>query len=159
MLERILPRSFDNSYRGYGLAVWLMIPIVALRLATGLPSLFMGQLVAQGAHHVPIGAFPPQAVELLGLLFARSGLAMVVLALFCTLVLVRYRAMIPLTYVLLLLDHGGRAFLLVKEATVTGASSATVVGFVLFSLTVIGLILSLLGGSGGASALRGRAQR
>jgi hypothetical protein len=52
--------------------------------------------------------------------------------------------MIPVTFVLILVEHAGRAFLFLKESAITGISSALVVNFVLLFLTVLGLFLSLL---------------
>ena len=147
MLERILPRIIDNSYSGHRLAIWIIIPIILMKLVMGLSSVFIGQITVQNAHKVALGAFPPEAAKLLVLLLARSGLSTVVVALFCTLALVRYRAMIPVTYVLILLEHSGRAFLLAKESAITGASSATTANFVLLFLTVVGLVASLYGSS------------
>jgi hypothetical protein len=36
MLSRILPRQFDNAYRGYRLALWLFVPIVLINMIMGL---------------------------------------------------------------------------------------------------------------------------
>jgi len=145
MLNRILPRTADNSYDGHGLAIWCMAPIVVIKAIVGLTSMFGGSLVAQGAHQVPMAAFSAEAMQLFLLLLARSALATLVLTLFCVLVLIRYRAMIPLTYVLLLLQHAGNVILLFKESVITGTSSATVVNVALLLLTVVGLVSSLHG--------------
>jgi len=153
MLNRILPPNIDNFYSGHKLAIWCMIPIVFIKVVMGLTSLFGGYVVAQTAHKVALGTMPPEAAQLLVLLLARSGLSTFIVALFCMLALVRYRAMIPLTYVLILLEHTGRAFLLLKESKVTGVSSATNANIVLLALTVVGLLASLLGGSASAARI------
>ena len=150
MLGRILPQTIDNAYRGHELAIWLLIAILILKAATGLTSLFAGRVVALGAHRVPIGGFPPNAARLLVLVLARLALATLLLTLFGVLVLIRYRAMIPVTYILLLLQHMGGEILLLKESKITGMSSATVVNTLLLFLSIVGLIASLYGGSDGA---------
>ena len=122
-----------------------MAPIVVIKAIVGLTSMFGGSLVAQGAHQVPMAAFSAEAMQLFLLLLARSALATLVLTLFCVLVLIRYRAMIPLTYVLLLLQHAGNVILLFKESVITGTSSATVVNVALLLLTAVGLVSSLHG--------------
>jgi len=109
--------------------------------------MLVGQLVAHGAHKFPVSSFPAEAVQLIGLTFARSGLTNLVLTLLCVLVLIRYRAMIPLTYVLLLIQHTGVAIVQLKEAAITGVSSATAVSLVLLFFTAVGLFLSLYGSS------------
>jgi len=144
MLERILPPTIDNSYSGHTLAIWCMILIVAIKTVMGLTSIFATRVAAVNAHKVPLGSFPPAAVELLSSAIARAGLSTLVVALFCALVLARYRAMIPAAYVLLLVENAGRAFLFLRESAITGVSSALIVNFAVLFLTVLGLVLSLL---------------
>jgi len=147
MLGRILPLNIDNTYRGPKLTVWLLIPIIVIKAVIGLTSMFGGLSVLQGAHNVSAGAFPPEAAQLLVLILARSGLATLVITLLCVVVMIRYRALIPATYVLLLLQHTGNSILLLRESVIMGVSRATVVGLVLLFLTVVGLFASLLGGA------------
>jgi hypothetical protein len=106
--------------------------------------------VAQGAHNINVAGLPTEAVQLMVLLLARSALATLVFILLFVLVLIRYRAMIPVTYVLLLIQHTGSAIIQLRESVITGTSKATVVSFVLLFLVVAGLFASLRGGANGA---------
>jgi hypothetical protein len=124
MLERILPRSIDNCYSGHNLAIWCMIAIVFLKTVMGLTSTFAPRLAAENAHKIPLGAFSPMAAQFLLSALARAGLSTLVVAPFCLLVL-----MISLTYVLILVEHVGRAFLFLSESAITGISSALIVNF------------------------------
>lgn len=144
MLERILPVTVDNTYSGHILAIWCMIVIVFLKTGMALTAIFATRLAAENAHKVPLGAFSPTATQFLLSALARAGLSTLVVALFCLLVLIRYRAMIPVTYVLILAEQTGRAFLFLRESAITGISSALVVNLVLLFLTVLGLFFSLL---------------
>ena len=121
-----------------------MIVIVFLKAGMGLTSIFASRLAAQNAHRVPLDAFSPIAAQFLFSALARAGISTLVVALFCLLVLIRYRALIPVTYILILVEHAGRAFLFLRESAITGVSSALIVNFVLLLLTVLGLCLSLL---------------
>ena len=159
MQNKILPRNIDNSYHGHKLAIWLLILIIAVKTATSVTSMFAGQLTAQGAHNVPLAAFPPETAQLLVLLLARSGLSTFIITLFCLLVVIRYRGMIPATYFLLLLEHLGKIVLSLKESAVTGTSRATVVNLVLLALTAVGLVASLLGKSEPKGALPSSSNR
>ena len=147
MFKRVLPGTIDNSYSGHKLGIWLMALIIVMKLGMGFPSMFIGSVTAQNAHKLNLDAFAPEASQILVLLLARSGLSTVVLALFCLLVLIRYRAMIPVTYVLILVEHAGRAFLLLKESAITGTSSASIVSYALLFFTVVGLAAALYGSS------------
>jgi hypothetical protein len=60
------------------------------------------------------------------------------------LALVRYRAMIPLMYVLLLVEYLAKKWiLLVKPIVRTGTSPSAYVNLVLIALLIAGLVLSL----------------
>ena len=117
--------------------------IVLIKTAMGLTSIFASRLAAQNAHKVPLGTFSPIATQLLLSALARAGLSTFVVALFCALVLVRYRSLIPATYVLLLIEHTGRTLLFMRESAITGTSSALIVNLVLVALTILGLVSCL----------------
>jgi hypothetical protein len=58
--------------------------------------------------------------------------------------LIRYRAMIPLMYVLLLLEFLAKKWILLVNPIVrTGTSPSTYVNLVLIALLIAGLVLSL----------------
>lgn len=118
--------------------------IVFIKVVMGLTSIFAGRVAAQNAHKVSLGSSSPMATQLLLSAIARAGLSTLVVAVFCALVLIRYRAMIPVTYLVILVEHSGRAFLFLRESAITGISSALVVNFVLLFLTLVGLVSSLL---------------
>jgi len=52
MLSRIFPAQIDNNYRGYRLAIWLLVPIVLLRGLIGFNSIFFSRTVATSAEQL-----------------------------------------------------------------------------------------------------------
>ncbi|MEK7710720.1 MAG: hypothetical protein AAB341_02395, partial [Planctomycetota bacterium] len=77
-------------------------------------------------------------------LFAIWGLAQLVICLLCILVLVRYRAMIPFMFALLLLEHLSRKLILhFLPIAKTGTPPGSAVNLVLLALMIVGLSLSL----------------
>lgn len=36
MFNRLFPKQIDNSYQGYALAIWLLVPLVLVKLLMGL---------------------------------------------------------------------------------------------------------------------------
>ncbi|HEY5008676.1 MAG TPA: hypothetical protein VII42_11770, partial [Caulobacteraceae bacterium] len=82
-------------------------------------------------------------------LFALLGLFQLLLGLQGAVVLVRYRAMIPLMYLLLLAQQlGSRAVALARPMAESGASGAhlgSAIVLAVLAMTVVGLVLSLLG--------------
>ena len=47
MLNRILPRPIDGTYRGHPAAVWLLVTVVILKTGIALGAIFNGRAAAQ----------------------------------------------------------------------------------------------------------------
>ena len=146
VLNRILPERMDNRYRGHRLAVWLFVPITAQRLAMSLTHLFKADGGAQSISTMPLDTYSPSAVQNVVGLFARMGLDQLVLGLLFVIVLLRYRAMIPLMYVLVVAHYlASKGVSYMKPLYLAGTSSASAPALVIALLAFSGLALSLLG--------------
>jgi hypothetical protein len=144
MLDRILPARIDNTYRGHPLAIWLLIPVVIVKTGIALGTLFNGRGAAQSADGIPLDSFGAAGAAAVVALFALWGLSQLVFSVLGVLALTRYRAMIPFVFVLLLLEHLARRWiLLVKPIVRTGTPPGTYINLVLVVLMVVGLALSL----------------
>ena len=145
MLDQLLPRSFDNTYRGHKLALWLFGLLILLKVLMGVNSIFNAYMVASSADGIPLDTFPPAAAQTITSLFALLGISNVVICLFSLLVLARYRAMVPLMFALLLLElMGKRMFLYVEPIFRTGTPPSFYLNLVLLGVMSLGLVLSLL---------------
>ena len=144
MLDRILPRRLDNDYRGRRLALWLFVPVVVMKTGIALATIFNGRMAAQSADGLPLARFGAAGAEAVVALFALWGVAQLVIMVFGVLAITRYRAMVPLMYVLLLLDWLGRkAVVLAMPIARTGAGPGQYVNLALLALTIVGLALSV----------------
>lgn len=144
MIERILPRSLDNEYRGHPLALWLFLTVMIVKTGIALGTLFNGRGAAQSADGIPLDSFGAAGAQAVVALFALWGLAQLVLSVFGLLALTRYRAMIPLMFVLLLLEHLARRWvLLVRPIATSGTPPGLYINLVLLTLMIVGLALSL----------------
>jgi hypothetical protein len=143
-LNRIFPQRFDNTYRGHPLAVWFFIPVVVLKTGIALATIFNGRAAAQSADGIPLDSFGAGGAEAVVALFAIWGLAQLVFSVLGVLALSRYRAMIPFLFVLLLLEHLARRWiLLVKPIARTGTPPGIYINLVILVLMIVGLVLSL----------------
>jgi hypothetical protein len=143
-LHQILPQRIDNTYRGHTLAVWFFIPVVVLKTGIALSAIFNGHTAAQSADGIPLDSYGAGGAEAVVALFAIWGLAQLVFSVLGVLALTRYRAMIPLLFVLLLIEHLARKWiLLVKPIARTGTPPGTYVNLVILVLTIVGLALAL----------------
>jgi hypothetical protein len=126
-----------------------------MKAALGMYAIFDGYYVLKSVDDVPLDTFTSGGAETVVSLFGLWGLSQLLFGVLLVLVLIRYRAMIPLMYVLLLVEYlSKKATLLMNPIVTTKASSAvsaafflvaTPAGLVLVCLVIAGLVFSLLG--------------
>jgi len=144
MLYRIFPEHIDNHYRGHTFALWLFYPLTIMNVVIALVAIFSRDGGAQSADGIPLDTFVSGGAEAVIGVVAFLGLSKLLLGLLFILALFRYRAMIPLMYVLIVLDHlGHKGIGLMKPIVRIGTPSGSFVSMVLFALSIFGLVLSL----------------
>lgn len=146
MLNRIFPERIDNHYRGHKLALWFFVPITFMKVAISLVHIFFEDGGAQSISTIPLDTYTSGAAENLIAIFSRMGLDQLLLGLLFVVVLFRYRAMIPLMYVLIIVGYIAReGIVYMKPLVLTGTSGASTPALVLTVLSISGLVLSLRG--------------
>jgi hypothetical protein len=144
MLDQILPRTVDNTYRGRKAALWLFAVIVLMKTVMSLNSIFNGRYVASSADGIPLETFTPAGAQAVVTLFAIWGLAHLTLCALCVIVLVRYRTLVPLMFALLLLEHIARRVIVwLMPIARTGTPPGLAVNLILLALIAAGLAFSL----------------
>jgi len=146
MLERLLPRQVDNRFDGQRAALWLLGLLIALKLVMSVRSIFDTASVAAGADGIPLDSFGPAAAREVLLLFALMALGHLVLELIALTILIRYRALVPFIYLVLLGEQLTRRFIAQSYAA-PGARMTDVAWYVnygLLTLLMLGFVLSLI---------------
>ncbi len=144
MFQLLLPQRLDNNYTGHKIGLWLFALVVLIKAGIGIGSIFNGYQAASTADGIPLSAYPPAAAQVVVSLFALLGLLHLIICLMCLVALVRYRAMIPFMFTLLILEFLSRKLILVlMPITRSDAAPGTIVNLVLLAVMVIGLALSL----------------
>lgn len=147
MLERLLPRHIGNTFHGRRAALWLLALLVLMKSTIALNAIFDGYDVAVSADGIPLDTYTPAGARAVVSAFAAWGLAQLVICLLCALALFRYRAMVPLMFALILLEHLCRRLIfLVMPIERAGSPPAVYVNLTITALMVAGLLLSLWGG-------------
>ncbi len=156
MLSRLFPKQADNAYRGSPLAIWILVPILLMKLAmgvnvSGLNPWLSNRFVIEHADGIPISSYGPEAASVVMFLFASWGLGLLTISLLGVVVMIRYRAMTPLMYLLLMIDQLGRKAIsqfspIIRPAAPDGVSYAVLINWGFSAALVIGLILSLQDG-------------
>jgi hypothetical protein len=146
MLNRIFPKALDNRYRGHWLGLWLFVPIVLLHTAIDLVGIFKSDGGAQSADGIPLDTFPPVAAEAVVGVVAFLGFAGLMMGLMYLVALFRYRAMIPLMYLLIVVDYlGHKGVGLMKPIVRVAGANGGYITLALFTASVIGLALAVSG--------------
>lgn len=144
MIDRLLPRAIDNSYRGSKAALWVLGLVAAVKLAMAINSIANGRTVLAVADGVPLAAYPPDAAQTLVAFFAIWAWELLLLALLAVLTLVRYRAMTSLVLLLFVVEHLGRKLILQSIPIVRNhGAPASWINASLLAAMVLGLLLSL----------------
>jgi hypothetical protein len=146
MLERLFPRQADNRFEGLRPALWLLGLLIFLKLAMSLNSILNTESVAAGADGIPLASYGPAAAREVLLLFALMALGHLAITLIALAALIRWRALVPFIYLVLLGEQLARRTIAQSYAA-PGARLTDVAWYVnygLLALLVIGLALSLV---------------
>jgi len=146
MFGRLFPKQIDNAYRGHWLAIGIFALLVILRSAMGFNAITMTHTVAVSADGIPLDSYAPACAAAVVLLFKNIGLFFLLLALLGGVVLFRYRAMIPLMYLVLIVQLASSRLLLFLYpiAKTSDMPLGFPITFTMLAVTLIGFVLSLL---------------
>ena len=146
MLKRFFPERLDNTLRGHAAALWLFVPVVIVKLGLSLAHIFRADGGAQSVSTIPLDTYPPNAAQNIVGIFARMGLEQLLVGVLLVIVLIRYRAMIPLIYLLLVVQYVAHEWVIrMKPLVLAGTSGARTMALILAALSVAGLVLSVIG--------------
>lgn len=144
MLERLFPRHADNTYRGSRVALVLLGAVLLQKIAMGFNVIFNGAFVARTADGIPLDSYAPDAARAVLALFAAWGVGQLTLCALGTIVVARYRSLVPLAIALLLAEHLTRRAVMVMLPIVrTGSPPGGLINLGLLVLLALALVLSL----------------
>jgi hypothetical protein len=144
MFNHLFPQRLDATYRGSRPALWLFALVVAVKTVQSLGAIFNGYTTAIAADGIPLDTFAPDAAAAMLSIFARSGVRHLMLCVVGIVVMVRYRALIPLMFTLFVLEYLG-VTLTLRFIPIhgTGTPPASYVNLALAAVALVGLGLSL----------------
>jgi hypothetical protein len=144
MFERLLPQRLDNEYQGRKLALWFFGLVVLLKSLQSLSIIFAGNHTAMGADGIPLDTFPPAVAQTVLSVFAQQSLWRLTFCLLCLIALLRYRSAVPLMFALLVVNYlAGQIIFHFVPLPRVGTPPGPVINLVLFSLMIVGLVLSV----------------
>jgi hypothetical protein len=108
MPSLLLPREVNNRYEGNQIALLAFIPLVGVTIARSLIHILRADGGAQSIATIPLDSYAPAASGAVITIFALWGLSQLLLGLLYMIVLLRYRALVPLMYLTMLIEYLGR---------------------------------------------------
>jgi hypothetical protein len=144
VLKLLFPAQIDNR-TGSWLSVLLLIPIVIVKLGISAGGTFSPLFVISGPDGVAFDSFGPAGQQAFLSAFMALGWGLMLQALLAAIVLLRYRAMVPLMYLYLTIENAGRTIIgrLVPIPRNSGDYIGLDVNAALLVALLVGLALAL----------------
>lgn len=108
MLDVLFPRTASNDYRGHPIALWVFVAITLVTWARSLIHILRFDGGAESIATIPLEQYSPEAAAAVVMTFALWGLSQLLLGGVYATVLWRYRNLLPLMYLLLVIEYIGR---------------------------------------------------
>lgn len=144
LFQRLLPARADGDFTGRRLALWALWPITAITLWRSQHHMFAPDGGAESIATIPLSRYSPDASANIIAIFAQWGLSQLLLGLVMLLVILRYRALVPLMWLLLCAEYAGRQGLgLIKPVVTAGTAPGAAANPLLLLLALVMLGLSL----------------
>jgi hypothetical protein len=144
VLDKVFPRQLSNDYRGSPIAKWAFLLIAIVTIVRSLIHAFAPDGGAQSIATIPLDSYSQAGAATVILVFALWGLSQLLMGFVYIVVFWRYRALLPLMYVLLIVEYGMRIVLgVMKPIETAGTAPGKVGNLVIVPLAVLMLILSL----------------
>lgn len=144
VLTRLFPAQFDNVYRGHPIALWVFYALTAMTLWRSQHHIFAPDGGAQSIATIPLDTYTQGGAESVVTIFALWGLAQLAMALIMLLASIRYKSMVPLLWLFILLEYGGRKLVMIYKPLETvesapGATAANVFPIIALVMLVLAL--------------------
>ena len=146
MLQRILPPTIDNNYKGNKIALWFFYLITAVTVVRSLIHMFKHDGGAQSIATIPLDTFTETGAAVVILIFAYWGLSQLMFGIIQVIVAIRYKSLIPLMYLMLVLEWATRFLLsMYKPIETVGQAPGGIGNMVLPFVCLVMFFLSVKG--------------
>jgi len=141
----LFPKTITNEFPGHKLVLYVFYVLTAFSLFRAMLHLFSRDGGAQSVATIPLDTYSAgPAATLIGI-FSLWGMSQLVIALIYLMASLRYRAMIPLLYILLVVENlGSLLFYFMKPIETSGAAPGDITYYVFIILGLIMLGISLI---------------
>jgi len=144
IINKILPITVTNEFKGKRLAYYVFILITILTIGRSLVHILALDGGAQSIAGIPLDTFSQGAQQAVILIFALWGSSQFLMGIVYTIVLAKYKSLIPLMYLLIFLEYSMRIILgLIKPISTLHIVPGSIADYIIVPLALIMLYLSL----------------
>lgn len=143
-MKHLFPNSIDNDYKGNMAPMYLFYLVTAFTVVRSIIHLVSPDGGAQSIATIPLHLYSKDASDTIIHMFAEWGLSQLLFGLFYIAVLIKYKSLIPLMYLFLVLEYSTRLLLsFYKPFALEGQAPGGIGNYVLVPLFILMFILSL----------------
>lgn len=144
MKNRILPRTISNEFKGHKAALWAFYVYTLYTLFRGVMHAFLPDGGAQSIATIPLDTYSVEAVRVIVSIFAQWGLSQLLFALANLIVAIKYKALIPVMYILGIIDMVGRIIIIqLKPFEVAEAAPGGIGSYIILPILIALFLLSV----------------
>ncbi len=146
ILNTIFPKTFDNNFKGYKLAMYVFFAITVVTLWRSQHHLLSADGGAQTIATIPLDTFTSDGSQTVIGIFSLWGLSQLIIGIIYLVASLRYRSMIPLLYLLLIVEYSIRGFYipLFKPVVTAGTAPGAAGNIPMIIISVVMLVLCLI---------------
>lgn len=144
MLKKIFPAHYDNAFPGRKISIWFFYLITAVTIIRSCIHIFKSDGGAQSIATIPLDTYTDAGAATVILIFAYWGLSQLMVGLIQLIVAFRYKSLIPLMYLMLIIEWGGRFVIsLFKTIETTGQAPGGIGNMILPIVCLVMFFLSI----------------
>lgn len=140
----VLPKTINNHYQGNQIAKYTFYLIIAFTLVRSLIHIFSSDGGAQSIATIPLDTYGEDSARAVIFVFALWGLSQLLMGILYLVVALRYRSLIPLTYILIVFEYIGRMLIgFLKPLVLSGTAPGGIGNYVLVPFALLMFFLSI----------------
>lgn len=144
MIKYLFPDSIDNEYKGNKVPFYLLYPVTVFTVIRSIIHLVSPDGGAQSIATIPLHLYVKNASDTIIHLFAEWGLSQLLFGLLYIGVLIKYKSLIPLMYLFLVIEYSSRLLMgFYKPFELEGYAPGGIGNYFLVPLFILMFILSL----------------
>ena len=143
-MNYLFPSLIDNEYKGKKIPLFFFYLLIPVTIIRSLVHIFKADGGAQSIANIPLHLYSEQASDTIVHLFSEWGLSQLLFGVLYIVVLIKYKSLIPLMYLFLVLEYSTRLLLaFYKPFVLEGYAPGGIANYFLVPLFVVMFILSL----------------